>query len=551
MRDNTVTTEIPARIGGDAGPLYQYDYGQRLIFTGVELPPEYEVHFSNEEKGKSITMIGNSTGVDVPDVLLLTGKDIHVWLYLHAGADDGETAYHVRIRVIRRAEPTHDEPTPVQQDEIEQLIAELIAAVERSESNVLNYPKIVDDEWYVWDAEENDFVGTGIMAKGQDYVLTEEDKVEIAELVGEVVGIPTKVSQLENDSGFISTETDPTVPAWAKAVNKPTYTKSEVGLGNVMNERQYSAQNPPPHDTTKVDTAMVGRANGVAGLDSAGKVPSSQLPSYVDDVVEYPTLNDFPVTGESGKIYIDLSTGKTYRWGGTEYVVIAAAEIDDTAGAGDTDKVWSADKLKGLEDRVADLEYVPITINSLSVSPSLAETGSTQTSASLSYTMNRSATQMELDDDPIMSTSSAGTIFLSSLSLTASKTWTLKATDERKSQTGQWSTKTATMTFTNKVKYGAAAIPDTINDTFLNGLATRTLSTGKIRNFTVTAGAGQYIWYALPSSYGACTFTVGGFSGGFSQVALFTHTNESGGQVEYRVYRSDNANLGTQTVTVT
>ena len=65
--------------------------------------------------------------------------------------------------------------------------------------------------------------------------------------------IPTKTSDLTNDSGFITTETDPTVPAWAKAASKPSYTKSEVGLGNVANERQYSAGNPPPYPVTSVN----------------------------------------------------------------------------------------------------------------------------------------------------------------------------------------------------------------------------------------------------------------------------------------------------------
>lgn len=62
-----------------------------------------------------------------------------------------------------------------------------------------------------------------------------------------VSDIPTKVSQLQNDSKFLTsfTEADPTVPAWAKASSKPSYTKSEVGLGNVDNIKQYSAENPP------------------------------------------------------------------------------------------------------------------------------------------------------------------------------------------------------------------------------------------------------------------------------------------------------------------
>lgn len=77
----------------------------------------------------------------------------------------------------------------------------------------------------------------------------------------EASAIPTKVSQLDNDSKFLTsfTETDPTVPAWAKASSKPSYTKSEVGLGNVDNVKQYSANNPPvvAQATAPSDTSVV------------------------------------------------------------------------------------------------------------------------------------------------------------------------------------------------------------------------------------------------------------------------------------------------------
>ena len=100
------------------------------------------------------------------------------------------------------------------------------------------------------------------------------------------------------------TETDPTVPEWAKASKKPTYTASEVGA---------------------VSTGAVGAANGVASLGSDGKIPSSQLPSFVDDVLEYDTESAFPSSGEAGKIYVDKSTNKTFRWSGTQYVVIGSS----------------------------------------------------------------------------------------------------------------------------------------------------------------------------------------------------------------------------------
>lgn len=85
-----------------------------------------------------------------------------------------------------------------------------------------------------------------------------------------------------------------------------------------------------------------GQALGIVPLDENGKVASSYLPSYVDDVLEYNTRTKFPTTGESGKIYIALDTNKTYRWGGTTYVElksnIALGETSSTAYAGDKGK---------------------------------------------------------------------------------------------------------------------------------------------------------------------------------------------------------------------
>ena len=67
----------------------------------------------------------------------------------------------------------------------------------------------------------------------------------------------------------------------------------------------------------KLNASLKGVANSVASLDANGMVPSSQLPSYVDDVLEYTNKAGFPSTGETGKIYIDKTTNITYRWGGT------------------------------------------------------------------------------------------------------------------------------------------------------------------------------------------------------------------------------------------
>lgn len=71
-----------------------------------------------------------------------------------------------------------------------------------------------------------------------------------------------------------------------------------------------------------------GVAGGLATLDGAGLIPSAQLPSYVDDVLEYANLAAFPATGETGKIYVAIDTSKCYRWSGSVYVYITSGAVD-------------------------------------------------------------------------------------------------------------------------------------------------------------------------------------------------------------------------------
>lgn len=78
---------------------------------------------------------------------------------------------------------------------------------------------------------------------------------------------------------------------------------------------------------TPVNEAKLGVAEGVATLDVTGKVPTAQLPSFVDDVIEVDSIDSAPETGEAGKIYVDTATGKTYRWGGTMYAEISAGDL--------------------------------------------------------------------------------------------------------------------------------------------------------------------------------------------------------------------------------
>lgn len=108
---------------------------------------------------------------------------------------------------------------------------------------------------------------------------------------------------------------------------KKTYaTKQEVSAGKL----DYTAEN----------AAKKGKANGYASLGADGKVPADQLPSYVDDVLEFASKTNFPSTGERGKIYVDLSTENIYRWSGSAYTEISPSLITQA----------DIKKLQGIED---------------------------------------------------------------------------------------------------------------------------------------------------------------------------------------------------------
>lgn len=160
-----------------------------------------------------------------------------------------------------------------------------------------------------------------------------------------------KPSDLVQDSNYVHTDNNYTntektklsgIAAGAQvnviekiSVNGAQQSISEKGV-NITVPTQAS-------DINAIPSSEKGVNNGVASLDETGKVPSAQLPSYVDDVVEYDSKSNFPETGESGKIYIAKDTNLTYRWSGSNYVEIspslALGETSSTAYPGDKGKV--------------------------------------------------------------------------------------------------------------------------------------------------------------------------------------------------------------------
>lgn len=141
---------ITAAFGGmrevTTARLWQWDYGQILQITGLDLPQAFEVHFSNSRKsGETVTQIGADNQVTIPDMFLTSGADIYCFIFLHDGLTDGETEYVIKIPVRERPEPSDIEPTPEQQDVITEAIAALNVAVTQTGQDAASAAQSAED----------------------------------------------------------------------------------------------------------------------------------------------------------------------------------------------------------------------------------------------------------------------------------------------------------------------------------------------------------------------------------------------------------------------
>lgn len=227
--------------------------------------------------------------------------------------------------------------------------------------------------------------------------------------------------------------------------------------------------------------------------------------------------------------------------GGTEGQTLVKTSNED--GAAQWQDPPDRERVEKLESQVADLLYKPVAISAFTNNVNVAEMGSSVSAVTLYWYLNKTPTSLSLDGVAI--DKGLTQLQLAGQNITANKTWTLKATDERNAE----ASKTTTVHFYNGVYYGAAEHPETDYNAAILAL-TKILTATRKRSFTVTAGTGQYIWYVLPARLGECTFKVGGFEGGFEMLGTIDFSNASGYTESYRIYRSANAGLGNTTVEV-
>lgn len=141
-----------------------------------------------------------------------------------------------------------------------------------------------------------------------------------------------------------------------------------------------------------------GAPNGLASLNESGIIPSAQLPSYVDDVIEINTFNNLPSTGESGKIYITQDTNLTYRWSGSAYT-----EISKSLALGETSSTaYPGDKGKSTTDIVNSLSDT--LVNDVLVSQSNQDSVSLTVKSITKNSTNKSNKLLLTDGEPVLLT---------------------------------------------------------------------------------------------------------------------------------------------------
>ena len=310
-------------------PLYQWDYGQKLLIEGVELPEYYEVHFSNQQYGDAVTVLGDSTGVLIPDSLVATGESIYVWLYLHDTSYDGETEYMGVIPVIKRAEPSDITPTPEEQS----IITEVIAALNNMEddmSDQVNEAKAAkeaaEDAQAGAEAAESAVEGyASAAATAKEAAETAQTAAETAQVAAEAASNAATTAYNNADSARSSAVS---AKEYAETAATNASTSATSASGYATNAQNYASSALDAQ--TAAETAQ-GKAEAAQTAAEAAQAAAEAA----EDGVEADALiaEGYAVGKQNGE---DVASGSTYYHNNAKYYADAASD-SATAAAGSED----------------------------------------------------------------------------------------------------------------------------------------------------------------------------------------------------------------------
>ena len=210
------------------------------------------------------------------------------------------------------------------------------------------------------------------------------------------------------------------------------------------------------------------------------------------------------------------------------------------------DAVYVDDDMR-LSDALRELAgaATPFALTSISTTPEVAETGDTVTEIIFTYEFNQIPETLRIAGVEVEEPARSGQFTLTGQNITAETSFLIYAVDEGSSIKPRGIVnERVSLYFKHRIYWGVAEEPTSLTEEFVEGLSESELSDTLARTITLTAGEGEYLWFAYPENLGFPTFEVNGFLGGFIHAGVVAFPARN---VSYRVYRSGKPAIGTVT----
>ena len=360
--------------------------------------------------------------------------------------------------------------------------------------------------------------------------------------------------------GLYVNDTDSTLPIPKDTLSELVATIEKLYQNQSLTNIKYSNLErdtlPTINDKTVIGTMTTNKALA----DNNSNLSYIKIP-YTDlDEDSIPTINGQKLVGDlvSADLNMEVTTDGSFVSGSINpiqggIVTDRFNTVDSnfttignriTGTEGDITKLDT--RLKAIEDEIGNMTFVPLTINSFNSDKNMIEVGAEPGDVKFTWTLGGNPILIQLNSQDLGIQDREKTLSnIAKHNEPYTDTYTLYAKDSK----GNEDTKTVDIFFTYGVYSGVKAAPAAFDESFVEGF-TKILQTSRAANLEVTANTGEFIFYCVPTSYGTCTFSVGGFSGGFSKVATISITNEFGVTADYDIYKSDNAALGKTNVVI-
>lgn len=309
-------------------------------------------------------------------------------------------------------------------------------------------------------------------------------------------------------------------------------------VGTIIKDNNIIFKFGPEHQTLGINKFQI----IIAEIQEDGSKEILHTPPFTIEIEEPLFSGDLPQDDVAKVNYAIVN--KSIVANSTEYIEINSSYQMTIWKPGD---LITADKLNNIEQalfnhaqKLDELLYKAITINTFTLSKTIAELGEKLIGLTLNWSYNKIPTYQKLDNVLIDNELRK---YVVENEISSNTSFILEASDGKTIVN-----KNVTINFYNGRYYGVSNL-ENYDSNFILSL-NKTLTNSRACSFTVDCDQGQYIFFAIPTRFGTPTFTVGGFTGGFTKVATVDFTNASGYTEPYNIYKSDYSNLGNTTVVV-